>query len=136
MLNIHDLKAAYEKAIGHRTSNSTVYSLLARHGWRASTAPSMAAVSPVGNLSVANIPVGSMAAVSPVGNLSAADIPVGSMAAVSPVGNLSAANIPVGSTVAAIITNLWAMVSIATERERQRGLLTKRLSGSQCRRAI
>jgi hypothetical protein len=34
MLNIHDLKAAYEKAIGHRTSNSTVYSLLARHGWR------------------------------------------------------------------------------------------------------
>src|SRR3974377_1809661 len=34
MLNIHDLKAAYEKAIGHPTSNSTVYSLLARHGWR------------------------------------------------------------------------------------------------------
>jgi Winged helix-turn helix len=34
MLNSHDLKAAYEKAIGHRTSNSTVYSLLARHGWR------------------------------------------------------------------------------------------------------
>src|SRR2546427_2927687 len=34
MLNIHDLKAAYEKAIGHRTSRSTVYSLLARHGWR------------------------------------------------------------------------------------------------------
>src|SRR6516162_6960394 len=34
ILNIHDLKAAYEKAIGHRTSNSTVYSLLARHGWR------------------------------------------------------------------------------------------------------
>jgi transposase len=34
MLNIHDLKTAYEKAIGHRTSNSTVYSLLARHGWR------------------------------------------------------------------------------------------------------
>jgi hypothetical protein len=34
MLNIHELKAAYEKAIGHRTSNSTVYSLLARHGWR------------------------------------------------------------------------------------------------------
>jgi hypothetical protein len=28
------LKAAYEKAIGHRTSNSTIYSLLARHGWR------------------------------------------------------------------------------------------------------
>src|SRR5215510_10266886 len=34
MLNIHDLKTAYEKAIGHATSNSTVYNLLARHGWR------------------------------------------------------------------------------------------------------
>src|SRR5271167_4733061 len=34
LLNIHDLKAAYEKAIGHETSNSTVYNLLARHGWR------------------------------------------------------------------------------------------------------
>jgi transposase len=34
MLNIHDLKAAYEKAIGHETSNSTMYNLLARHGWR------------------------------------------------------------------------------------------------------
>ena len=34
MLNIHDLKAAYEKAIGHATSNSTVYNLLDRHGWR------------------------------------------------------------------------------------------------------
>ena len=32
MLNIHDLKAAYEKAIGHETSNSTIYNLLARHG--------------------------------------------------------------------------------------------------------
>jgi hypothetical protein len=32
--NIHDLKAAYERAIGHETSNSTVYNLLARHGWR------------------------------------------------------------------------------------------------------
>ena len=30
----HDLKAAYETAIGHETSNSTVYNLLARHGWR------------------------------------------------------------------------------------------------------
>jgi transposase len=27
MLNIHDLKAAYEKAIGHATSSSTVYNL-------------------------------------------------------------------------------------------------------------
>ena len=34
MLNIHDLKAAYEKAIGHETSKSTVYNLLTRHGWR------------------------------------------------------------------------------------------------------
>ena len=25
MLNIHDLKAAYEQAIGHATSDSTVY---------------------------------------------------------------------------------------------------------------
>src|SRR5215813_776345 len=31
MLNIHDLKAAYEKAIGHVTSDSTVYNLLLRH---------------------------------------------------------------------------------------------------------
>jgi hypothetical protein len=34
MLNIHDLKAACEKAILHETSNSTVYNVLARHGWR------------------------------------------------------------------------------------------------------
>src|SRR6202162_2578303 len=34
MLNVHDLKAAYEQAIGHSTSNSTIYNLLARHGWR------------------------------------------------------------------------------------------------------
>jgi len=34
ILNIHDLKAAYEKAIGHETSKSTIYNLLARHGWR------------------------------------------------------------------------------------------------------
>jgi transposase len=34
MLNIHDLKVAYEQVIGHPTSNSTVYNLLARHGWR------------------------------------------------------------------------------------------------------
>jgi transposase len=33
MLNIHDLKAAYEKAIGHGTSESTVYNLLHRHSW-------------------------------------------------------------------------------------------------------
>jgi len=34
LLNIHDLKHAYEEAIGHPTSNSTVYNLLGRHGWR------------------------------------------------------------------------------------------------------
>ena len=34
MLNIHDLKVAYEEAIGHATSESTVYNLLHRHGWR------------------------------------------------------------------------------------------------------
>ena len=34
LLNIHDLKAAYEKAIGHPTSNSTIYNLLTRHNWR------------------------------------------------------------------------------------------------------
>jgi transposase len=34
MLNIHDLKVAYEKAIGHPTSGSTVYNLLHRRGWR------------------------------------------------------------------------------------------------------
>ena len=34
MLNIRDLKAAYEKASGHETSNSTAYNLLTRHGWR------------------------------------------------------------------------------------------------------
>jgi transposase len=34
MLNIHDLKATYEQAIGHPTSNSTIYNLLDRHGWR------------------------------------------------------------------------------------------------------
>jgi transposase len=30
MLNIHDLKVAYEKAIGHETSKSAIYNLLAR----------------------------------------------------------------------------------------------------------
>jgi len=33
-VNVHDLKAAYEHAIGHPTSNSTIYNLLNRHGWR------------------------------------------------------------------------------------------------------
>src|SRR5438093_12284162 len=34
MLNVHDLKTAYEKAIGHATSDSTVYNLLHRQGLR------------------------------------------------------------------------------------------------------
>ena len=34
MLNIHDLKAAYEQTIGHQTSDSTIYNLLHRHDWR------------------------------------------------------------------------------------------------------
>jgi hypothetical protein len=34
LLNVHDLKSAYEQAIGYETSNSTVYDLLDRHGWR------------------------------------------------------------------------------------------------------
>src|SRR5262245_2406540 len=34
MLNIHDLKAAYEEGIEHAASDSTVYNLLHRHGWR------------------------------------------------------------------------------------------------------
>ena len=34
MLNIHELKAACEKANVHETSNSTIYNLLNRHGWR------------------------------------------------------------------------------------------------------
>src|SRR5262252_1003652 len=34
MLNIHDVKAAYEQEIGHQTSDSTIYNLLHRHDWR------------------------------------------------------------------------------------------------------
>jgi transposase len=34
MLNIHDLKAAYEKEIGHSACTATIYNLLHRHGWR------------------------------------------------------------------------------------------------------
>ena len=34
LLNIHDLRAAYEQAIGHQTSDSTIYNLLHRHSWR------------------------------------------------------------------------------------------------------
>jgi hypothetical protein len=48
MLNIHDLKAAYEQAIGHQTSNSTIYNVLARHGWR-KLMPRLAFCSPCTN---------------------------------------------------------------------------------------
>jgi len=34
LLNIHEMKAAYEEAIGRPTSKSTIYALLERHGWR------------------------------------------------------------------------------------------------------
>jgi transposase len=34
LLNVRELKAAYERQIGHPTSNSTIYNLLARHKWR------------------------------------------------------------------------------------------------------
>jgi transposase len=34
LLNVQELKVAYEKAIGHPTSNSTIYNLLGRHNWR------------------------------------------------------------------------------------------------------
>jgi transposase len=34
MLNINDLKTAYEEQIGHPTSDSTIYNLLSRHDWR------------------------------------------------------------------------------------------------------
>jgi len=34
LLNVQEIKAAYEEAIGHATSNSTIYNLLARHDWR------------------------------------------------------------------------------------------------------
>jgi Winged helix-turn helix len=34
LLNIGELKSAYEKEIRHSTSSSAVYGLLARHEWR------------------------------------------------------------------------------------------------------
>jgi len=34
LLNIRELKIAYEAKIGHPTSDSTIYNLLARHEWR------------------------------------------------------------------------------------------------------
>lgn len=34
VLVVAPIKAAYERAIGHRVPDSTIYRLLARHGWR------------------------------------------------------------------------------------------------------
>jgi transposase len=34
LLNVRELKSAYEREIGHPTSNSTIYDVLARHQWR------------------------------------------------------------------------------------------------------
>lgn len=34
ILEISRVKAAYEQAVGHRVPKSTVYRMLARHGWR------------------------------------------------------------------------------------------------------
>lgn len=31
---IQDIQTAYEQKIGHKTGSTTIYSLLARHGWR------------------------------------------------------------------------------------------------------
>jgi hypothetical protein len=34
VLVVNDVKVAYEKALGHGVPKSTVYRMLARHGWR------------------------------------------------------------------------------------------------------
>ncbi len=34
LLVVSEVRAAYEKAVGHRVPKSTVYRMLARHGWR------------------------------------------------------------------------------------------------------
>ena len=34
VLVVNEVKAAYEDAVGHRVPKSTVYRMLARHGWR------------------------------------------------------------------------------------------------------
>src|SRR5712692_2501893 len=77
----------------------------------ASTVRSLVGVSTVVSLSTVNIPVGNLVAVSTVGNLSAVNVRAES---------LVAANIAVGNLVAVNTANVVAMVSIATERERQR----------------
>jgi antitoxin component of MazEF toxin-antitoxin module len=82
---------------------------------------SMVVASTVVSLNAVNVPAGSLVAVSTVGNLSAVNIPAGS---------LVAANIPAGSMVEASIVNVTAMVSIATERERQRCAPCHKLSST------
>jgi hypothetical protein len=75
--------------------------------------------STVVTLNAVNIHVGNLVAVSSAGNLRAVNVLAGS---------LVAANIPVGSMVAASTVNAAAMVTIATERERQR--YAQQLSGA------
>ena len=71
------------------------------------------------SIAVASI-VQSLVAANTVVNLSAVNIPVVSLADENTVVNSNAANIPVESLAAASMVNVAAMVSIATERERQR----------------
>jgi hypothetical protein len=79
----------------------------------------MVVASTVVTLNAVNIHVGNLVAVSTVGNLRA----VNALA-----GSLVAANIPVGSMVAASTVNAAVMVTLATERERQR--YARQLSGA------
>lgn len=34
VLDVHEVRAAYEKEVGHTTGNAQVYRVLDRHGWR------------------------------------------------------------------------------------------------------
>jgi len=34
LITVQDIKAAYEKEIGHKTGGETIYRVLKRHGWR------------------------------------------------------------------------------------------------------
>ena len=79
----------------------------------------MVVASTVVTLNAVNIHVGNLVAVSTVGNLRAVNVLAGS---------LVAANIPVGSMVAASTVNAAVMVTLATERERQR--YARQLSGA------
>ena len=79
----------------------------------------MVVASTVVTLNAVNIHVGNLVAVSTVGNLRAVNVLA---------GNLVAANTPVESMVAASTANAAVMVSIATERKRQRQ--AQQLSGA------